>query len=122
MNKIIVNKIKCKKCGDIIESTYRHDFKFCKCGAVAVDGGKDYLRRLGYEEDYEELSEVVPKQIDYLEEEWSDIGYYIDEYGYKRYGKIPKRNQQTILTTNDFGDDYAFNRTSDPRSRNGYLS
>ena len=70
----------------------------------------------------EELSGVVPKQIDYLEEEWSDIGYYIDEYGYKRYGKIPKRNQQTILTTNDFGDDYAFNRTSDPRSRNGYLS
>ena len=58
MNKIIVNKIKCKKCGDVIESTYRHDFKFCKCGAVAVDGGKDYLRRLGYEEDYEELSEI----------------------------------------------------------------
>ena len=57
-NIIIVNKIKCKKCGDVIESTYRHDFKFCKCGAVAVDGGKDYLRRLGYEEDYEELSEV----------------------------------------------------------------
>ena len=58
MNRIIVNKIKCKKCGDIIESTYRHDFKFCKCGAVAVDGGIDYLRRLGYEEDYEELSEI----------------------------------------------------------------
>ena len=54
MNKIIVNKIKCKKCGDVIESTYRHDFKSCKCGAVAVDGGKDYLRRIGYEEDYEE--------------------------------------------------------------------
>lgn len=63
MNKIIVNKIKCKKCGDVIESTYRHDFKFCKCGAVAVDGGKDYLRRLGYEEDYEELSEVEKEVI-----------------------------------------------------------
>jgi len=50
MNKIIVNKIKCKKCGDIIESKHRHDFKFCKCQAVAVDGGKDYLRRVGYEE------------------------------------------------------------------------
>ena len=58
MNKIIVNKIKCKKCGDVIESTYRHDFKSCKCGAVAVDGGKDYLIRLGYEEDYEELSKI----------------------------------------------------------------
>lgn len=56
MEKIIINKIRCKKCGDIIESTYRHDFKFCKCGTVAVDGGKDYLRRCGKHEDWEELS------------------------------------------------------------------
>ncbi len=44
MQKIIENKIKCNKCGDVIESIHRHDFKFCKCGAVAVDGGHDYLR------------------------------------------------------------------------------
>lgn len=55
MKKIVRNRIKCKKCGEIIESTSRHDFKFCKCGAVAVDGGKDYLRRS--KEDYEELVE-----------------------------------------------------------------
>ena len=36
-----------------------HDFKFCKCGAVAVDGGKDYLRRCGNREDWEDLSEVI---------------------------------------------------------------
>ena len=41
------NKIKCKKCGDIIESKTRHDFVSCKCGAVAVDGGDSYLRRTG---------------------------------------------------------------------------
>lgn len=45
MKRIIVNKIKCKKCGDIIESKSRHDFVTCKCGAVSVDGGHDYLRR-----------------------------------------------------------------------------
>lgn len=45
--KIVKNKIKCKKCGDIIESVSVNDFKFCKCGAVAVDGGFDYLRRCG---------------------------------------------------------------------------
>lgn len=56
--KIIVNKIKCKKCGDVIESKSVHDFKFCKCGAVAVDGGQDYLKRCGNREDWEELSEV----------------------------------------------------------------
>ena len=57
MIKIIVNKIRCKKCGDIIESAHRHDFKFCKCKSVAVDGGKDYLRRCGNIKYWEDLSE-----------------------------------------------------------------
>lgn len=55
---IFVNRIRCNKCGDIIESTSVHDFKFCKCGAVAVDGGHDYLRRCGNREDWEELSKT----------------------------------------------------------------
>ena len=38
VRKIVKNKIRCKKCGDIIESVSVNDFKFCKCGAVAVDG------------------------------------------------------------------------------------
>lgn len=54
---IIANKIKCNKCGEIIESKSEHDFKFCKCGAVAVDGGLEYLRRCGNREDWEELAE-----------------------------------------------------------------
>lgn len=57
--RIKVNKIRCNKCGEIIESKSVHDFKFCKCGAVAVDGGKDYLRRCGNREDWEGLSEVI---------------------------------------------------------------
>ena len=54
--EIISNKIKCKKCGDIIESKNTNDYKRCSCGTVAIDGGKDYLKRIGNEEDYEELS------------------------------------------------------------------
>ena len=50
------NKIRCKKCGDIIESITIHDFVTCKCGACAVDGGHVYLRRSGYLEDWEDLS------------------------------------------------------------------
>lgn len=61
MRRIIHNRIRCKLCGDIIESEYTHDFKFCKCGAVAVDGGKEYIRRDGNEEDYEDLSEYGEK-------------------------------------------------------------
>lgn len=42
---VVVNKAQCKLCGDIVESTHRHDFKFCKCGEIAVDGGKAYIKR-----------------------------------------------------------------------------
>lgn len=43
--KIIKNAIQCKLCNDIIESTYRNEYVSCMCGACAVDGGHDYLRR-----------------------------------------------------------------------------
>ncbi len=61
MRKIIKNAIKCKKCGDVIESTSVHDFKFCSCGSVAIDGGHEYLRRsFKYsKDDFEELSEYI---------------------------------------------------------------
>ena len=55
MEEIAKEKIK-------IESVSRHDFKSCSCGAVCVDGGKDYLRRCGYPEDYVDLS-VVENEI-----------------------------------------------------------
>ena len=45
MIKIIKNAIQCKLCSDIIESTDRHQYVTCKCGACTVDGGHDYLRR-----------------------------------------------------------------------------
>ena len=42
--KLIRNRIRCKSCDDIIESGHVHDFKYCKCGKVFVDGGKEYCR------------------------------------------------------------------------------
>ena len=59
--KILVNKIQCKKCKDIIESEHVHDFKWCKCRSIAVDGGLEYLRRIGNFEDIIELSEFEKK-------------------------------------------------------------
>ena len=56
---IVKNSIKCNHCDDVIESVHVHDFKYCKCGTVAVDGGKDYLKRAfktSPEKDYTELS------------------------------------------------------------------
>lgn len=57
MENIIYNAIECKNCKDIIESYHRHDFKYCSCGNVSVDGGTEYLRR-GYINDmaYTELA------------------------------------------------------------------
>lgn len=62
---VLVNKAECGVCGDVIESRHRHDYVRCSCGEIAVDGGKDYLKRSaknfdnlielseGYTEEYE---------------------------------------------------------------------
>ena len=61
MRKIIKNAIQCKLCGEIIESTDRHQYVTCKCGACAVDGGHDYLRKSFVDkESYIDLSVTVP--------------------------------------------------------------
>ena len=56
---ILHNCIRCTHCGDVIESFSTHDFKWCSCGACAVDGGREYLRRVYRDSpnDYEDLSE-----------------------------------------------------------------
>ena len=61
--KIIKNAIRCKICGDEIESTYRHDYVSCSCGACAVDGGHNYLRRsFKSPAFFEDMSIVVPTE------------------------------------------------------------
>jgi hypothetical protein len=42
--KLIRNRIRCKSCNDVIESVHVHDFKYCGCGKVFVDGGLEYCR------------------------------------------------------------------------------
>lgn len=71
----------------------------------------------------EELSGVVPKLVEVKKDSWQDFGYYIDDNGYKRYGQIPKQNNQ-ILVNNVFEQLYDNNRirTSDPRVYEEYLS
>lgn len=55
--KLVRNRIKCKKCGDTIESKSVHDYVTCKCGAVSTDGGLDYMKVSGNNEDWEDFSE-----------------------------------------------------------------
>lgn len=53
---IISNSATCRKCKDFIFSRHRHDCVYCKCGAIAVDGGQEYLRRVGEPADFIESS------------------------------------------------------------------
>jgi len=57
MQNIIQNMAKCRLCGDIIESTYTHDIKSCRCGEITVDGGLSYIRR-GWRKDRLNISEL----------------------------------------------------------------
>ena len=63
---IVKNCIKCKSCGDVIVSKHEHDFKYCSCGRVAVDGGHEYLKRTFTDspDDFEELSVIQDKKTE----------------------------------------------------------
>lgn len=55
---IKINKARCRKCKDTIESTNIKEIVRCRCGALGVSGGngaKGFIHRLGL--DYDELSE-----------------------------------------------------------------
>ena len=60
---ILQNAAKCKKCGDEVWSAHRHDYRQCKCGAIAVDGGLDYLRRVGSSEDFDDRCVIAPEAM-----------------------------------------------------------
>lgn len=67
MLKIVSNKIRCKFCGDILESFSVHDFKKCRCGKCSTDGGHEYAQRSFITENPEDTYE--------------DLSIYVDEDG-----------------------------------------
>jgi hypothetical protein len=60
---IIQNAVTCLACGDFIVSKHRHDFVTCTCGAVSVDGGQEYLRRVGDFGNAVDLSWSLPDDV-----------------------------------------------------------
>ena len=59
---ILSNQVRCLECGDEPFSAHRHDFKFCNCCAVSVDGGMEYLRRVGEPVSMEDMSIVISQK------------------------------------------------------------
>lgn len=67
VERIVTNKLQCHKCADIIESKHGHNFVSCSCGNIAVDGGKNYLRRVGNgisDRSYTDMSETYEVEIE----------------------------------------------------------
>ena len=89
--KILRNAIRCKQCGEILESKYTHDFQACKCfkesggtRGVACDGGLSYLRRTFQSpNDYENLSETRPFTDEEAEEYNKRKHEVYDPYGWE---------------------------------------
>lgn len=43
--QIILNRVKCRSCGEVLTSYHRHDYKTCGCdNETMVDGGNEYQR------------------------------------------------------------------------------
>jgi hypothetical protein len=57
--RILRNRGLCRQCGAIVESCHRQECVSCDCGAIAVDGGREYLRRTASNPaNFMELSEL----------------------------------------------------------------
>lgn len=71
----------------------------------------------------EELQGITPKKVEQEIVDDEIVGHYIDENGVRRWGVIPKQNNNQIRFNNDFGQYYdrVGIRTSDPRIFEGYL-
>ena len=82
--RIIQNELRCKSCGDVIFSRHRHDFVRCSCGQCAVDGGMDYLRRVG-DGDWEDRSMRMEQQA---LQDAQDAVQWADETGRNELGTV----------------------------------
>ena len=86
---MIVNAIQCKACGDIVFSRCVHDMRFCGCGNVAADGGREYWRYLECGKGHDLCKLQIPEAIS-EHELWLDFERCWDEYGILSPSKEPK--------------------------------
>ena len=73
-----VNAIQCQKCKDKIYSRARHDFHWCSCESVAIDGGFEYVKICGDEKNYKHIKVNVDADKKILYEDWNQG---IDKFG-----------------------------------------
>lgn len=75
-----VTAIKCPNCNDVIYSRTRHDMRWCSCGKVAIDGGREYTKLL-YPPEYNDL-ETITIEVDATNDQlYNDWNNETDNYG-----------------------------------------
>lgn len=84
--KVLVTCIQCPKCNDVIYSRANHDFHFCTCGEVAIDGGFDYIRFLSNYNLTPFKKFIKGETRQSLYQDWNQ--------GIDKYGKISPKNRE----------------------------
>ena len=100
---ILRNAVRCKKCNSIIESKGTHNLVQCACKSVSVDGGYDYLRRVGNPEDFEELSVTKPLDVNSFINQYQ-VCFNVITHQPKACGRIEMVKLLDIIGTPDYGD------------------
>lgn len=60
LEQIILNRVQCKSCGEVLTSYHRHDYKTCGCeNETMVDGGNEYQRYGGKDLDLVDTSSTI---------------------------------------------------------------
>ena len=58
--QIILNRVQCRECGEVLTSYNRHDYKTCGCtNETMVDGGNEYQRYGGLNLDLVDTSSTI---------------------------------------------------------------
>ena len=60
LEQIILNRVQCRECGEVLTSYHRHDYKTCGCtNETMVDGGNEYQRYGGLNLDLVDISSTI---------------------------------------------------------------
>lgn len=60
VKQIILNRVQCRECGEVLTSYHRHDYKTCGCtNETMVDGGNEYQRYGGKDLDLVDTSSTI---------------------------------------------------------------
>lgn len=91
---MIVMAVVCPLCGDTIYSRARHDFHFCYCGNLFVDGGQEYLR-FGAIVDINKIKQLTTEINCDKKQLYDDWNKDINNYGWIRDEKYSDLQRET---------------------------